>query len=76
MPTNSLLIGPLQVLTEDIIYALPTRACYILSDVPLEVSNETAFTTIQPVAATTTALVVGGFVRSTTADANIHIKAI
>lgn len=75
MPYESVLIGPLQTLTEDQVYALPARAVIVHSDLALEVANDTTFSTNGTITANTPTIVAGGFVRSTTNDATVHFKA-
>ena len=73
---NSILVGNPATLTQNIVYALPTRAVYIHSDTALQVSNVSAFTTSQAITANTPTIVSGLFVRCTTANAIVVAKVL
>jgi hypothetical protein len=71
---ETLTLGPIHTLAQNVVYALPARAALIFSNVALQISNNTAFTVSQAVAASTPTEAVGGFVRSTTGAALVTVK--
>ena len=71
---NEISPGPVTVLTQNVIFSLPARNCTVFSDVGLEISNVTSFTTKSTIAANTTTVCAAAYVRSTTADANVCVK--
>ena len=76
MPTEVLTIGPVHVLTEDAIYALPTRACRVIASDVCEVSFDSATTGFAALAASTTGFDNAfAFIRCTTTTAQISCKA-
>ncbi len=73
---KTLLIGPPNDLTEDVVYALPARQVFLHSTVALEICAGTVGGTFVALTTTTTGVVVGaGFVRCTTAAAVVRCKA-
>jgi hypothetical protein len=74
MPTTLLTIGPVHVLAEDIIYAMPARSVFLQSDEVLELSLDgTVF--VADTTTTTGMQTSAVFVRCTTADAQVVCKA-
>ena len=75
--TTLLTIGPPHTITQNVVYALPARRCLLMSSTSgIEQANDVAFTT--PVALTLTsgqAEVAGGFIRCTTGNPIISLKA-
>ena len=73
---STLLVGPANALTEDIVYALPARLVFVTSSVALETSATTGGGWVaQAGTATTGVYLSGGFVRSTAASAVVYCKA-
>lgn len=76
MPTL-LTIGPVHALTQNEIYAMPARAVYVQAEEVVQFSMTTTTTDFANVAASTTGALISvlPFVRSTTANNNIIMKA-
>lgn len=74
MPTESLTIGPVHTLTEDVIYALPPRAVLLQSDVEVETSLDGVNFAV--LAGSTTGVMTAAiFVRCPSDDTLIVLKA-
>lgn len=76
MPTKLLEIGPARSILQNTVYALPARAVYAFSPAALEVAATTGFTASQAVSANTPTVVNGGFVRCTTGNTTVRLKAL
>jgi len=74
--TTLLSIGYPQAIVQDQVYALPTRNCYIFSDVALQISNDSAFAASQAVSANTPTLATGTFVRCHVSAATVELKTV
>lgn len=77
MPTQSIQVGVPTTITEDVVYALPARACHIYSSVALEISYDGTNFVAMAVSATNSAPIVAApFVRCTTAAAVVTCKPV
>jgi hypothetical protein len=74
MPT--LLLGQPTVMTQNVVFTAPARACNIFSDTALQGSNDIAFATTVAIAALTVTSVASTFLRCTTANANVRVVAL
>jgi len=74
MATTLLLIGVPNALTEDVVYALPTRAAMLKSTVAVEVSNLTNSGFAVLANSTVGTVVAAMFVQCTTAAATLVLK--
>lgn len=79
MPTQLLSLGPVQALTQNVVYALPASRCLIFATgtPTFEQSNDVAFGTVKAVTLDTNnqAEVAGGFIRLTSAGpVNVTLK--
>jgi hypothetical protein len=74
MPVVELVsLATVQTLTQDVVYALPSRGARIFTSLPLEVSNVVNFATFGTVDANATRNMAAGFVRSTTGNAVVRL---
>lgn len=70
--TTLLSIGPVQDITQNIVYALPAKAVWLQSLAVVETAVDTTFTTL---AASTTGVITSAvFVRCTTGNTKIVLK--
>lgn len=75
--TMLLSAGVTNALTQNVIYALPTPACFILAANACELSPTSATTGFVLVAATTTGMQTGAaFIRCTTGATVISVKRV
>lgn len=73
--TTLLLIGPVQTLAQNVVYALPARKVRVQSDVAVEVSNTTNSGFVTLTGANTVGVETSAqFIRSTTGDAVVSVK--
>lgn len=72
---TTLLIGPANTLTQDVVYALPARLVHLTSDAALEVSATEGGGFAALSNATTGTFVSTGFVKCTTGSATVRVKA-
>lgn len=71
---ETLLIGPLNSLTQNVIYAMPARKVKVSSNVQLQVSMTTTTTDFTNTSAVTEFECSAPFVRSTTGAAKVYVK--
>lgn len=72
----TLTIGPELTMTQNVVYALPARLVFIKSSAAIEVGDTSAATFGALTGANTTGVnVAGGFVRCTTGNAIVRVKA-
>lgn len=72
--TEAIQLGPPVSLAQNVIFALPPRACRVLSSQVLEVTSGTLGGTYAAVAATTTGTdIVGTFVKNTNATTAVAV---
>lgn len=70
MPTQSIQVGVPTTITQNVVYAMPARACVVTSSVALEISMDGSTFVAMAVSATNAAPIVAApFVRCTTANA-------
>lgn len=72
---STLLVGPANHLTEDVVYALPARLVYLTSNVALQISNTAGGGFGALANSTSGTYVSGGFVQCSTAAAIVYCKA-
>lgn len=76
MPTQSIPLGPQTTILQNVAYALPSRACFIMSSVAIEWSND-GTTWAALTGANTTGVNVGAmFIRCPTANAVVTCKSL
>lgn len=75
MPVEALSIGPVHDIVQNITYALPAKACYILADDALEVSLSYDSGFFSVAATTTGTVIAAAFVKCTTSNTKVCLKA-
>lgn len=70
---EELLPGSLNTCTSNSVYALPSRVCQIFANKPIELCNDTSFSSVLAVSTNTNTVTAAAFLRSTTADALVRI---
>lgn len=80
MATQLLSLGYPQLMTQNIIYALPARRCILFTDTAaptIQQSTDVAFTANAVLTlASGQAEVAGGFIRCTTSNITVNLKAV
>ena len=75
MPTQSLQVGVPTVITQNVVYAMPARACVVHSSAALEISYDGSTFVAMAVSATNSSPIVAApFVRCTTASPTVTAK--
>ena len=73
MPTELLTIGPAHVLVQDQVYALPARACYILTQ---GVAPQISIDNVTYAAIPANNVVAGQFIKSTGTTTQVSLKVM
>lgn len=75
MSVEALSVGPVHDIIQNTTYAMPAKACYILADDVVEVSlsYDSGFSALA--ASTTGTIIAAAFVKCTTGDTKICLKA-
>lgn len=76
MPVISIPLGAPTDILQNIIYALPNRACLILSTVALEVGQKDTGAWVAAPTSTSGMQTAGSFIRCTTAGATVTAKPL
>lgn len=72
---DALTIGPIHTLVEDAVYALPARKVMVHASAAVEVSNDSTTGFVALSSSTTGVETSAAFVRCTTANALVTVKA-
>jgi hypothetical protein len=72
--TVLLLVGPVQTLLQNQVYAKPARNVHIYSDTALQVSNDSTFSSNGTINANTNVQAAAAFIRCTTGNAVVRLS--
>lgn len=73
MATESLLMGQITTLTQNVVYAMPGRGCLLFSNVALQQSNTSDFALNSAITALTTVETAAAYIRCTTGAAIVRL---
>lgn len=74
MATQLIQVGVPTVITQNVVYALPARQCFVEVSVDCQVSTDFAFTTSRALTLAAGGLTGAGYIRCTTASPTVICK--